>query len=82
MISKQTINTLAGSVIDAYQLLMVDPELSEAARNRIGLIMIGMPELATQVLEELAAPPTLPPVSIHVVPLLRAKGPISMEGGD
>lgn len=81
MISKQTINTLASSVIDAYDLLMNDPDLAEETKDRIGLIMIGMPELATQVLEELAAPPTLPPVTLHTVPLLRAKG-YSIEGGD
>lgn len=81
MISKQTINTLASSVIDAYDLLMNDPDLAEDTKDRIGLIMIGMPELATQVLEELAAPPTLPPVTLHTVALLRAKG-YSLEGGD
>lgn len=69
---------LAQSILDAYDCLMNDPELAEQTKTAIALTMIGLPELAGQVL---ARVPRLPEPTLHMVPLLRAKGP-SMEGGD
>lgn len=77
--SNRNISLLAQSIIDAHELLMNDPDLSNRVKDRIALTMIGLPELASEVLA--AAVPQLPPVTIHTVPLLHAKGPTSFEGG-